>query len=278
MRRNVAALFFVLCGFVAPALAAPTAVKILPPKLPDTIKVPVTAPTMNSLSTMIAQCSSSSGIIDTNMAQVRQYAQGFRDSQARLTECRNALQRAEATRQDAMAQLNARILVIEKANHAPAGALRELQVALGRDSGGWSQSYFFAKQDTDGHRDHSESEKYSASAKWFYTPTGADLTAGVIVRAYSHQAEEPGFLTASELAASRSQSAAKNARDGDDRDMKHVSAHLDWQLNPSSPPTETSNPGRPLALWSRLCTAPDTDFTPASPSATRVKSAAVRSP
>lgn len=111
---------------------------------------------------------------------------------------------------------------------------RELQVALGRDSGGWSQSYFFAKQDTDGHRDHSESEKYSASAKWFYTPTGADLTAGVIVRAYSHQAEEPGFLTASELAASRSQSAAKNARDGDDRDMKHVSAHLDWQLNPST--------------------------------------------
>jgi iron complex outermembrane receptor protein len=47
---------------------------------------------------------------------------------------------------------------------------RELQVALGRDSGGWSQNYFVAKQDTDGHRDHSESEKYSAGGKWFYTP------------------------------------------------------------------------------------------------------------
>jgi iron complex outermembrane receptor protein len=46
---------------------------------------------------------------------------------------------------------------------------RELQAALGRESGGFAQNYFVAKQDSDGHRDHSKSEKYSLGGKWFYT-------------------------------------------------------------------------------------------------------------
>lgn len=108
---------------------------------------------------------------------------------------------------------------------------RELQLALGREADGWSQNYFIARQDSDGHRRHSASEKYSVGAKWFYTPTGTDLSAGLVVRAYHHEAEEAGFLTASELSTSRFQSPAKNANDGDDRDMKQVSAHLDWQLD-----------------------------------------------
>lgn len=110
---------------------------------------------------------------------------------------------------------------------------REAQVELGRESDGFAQNYFFAKQDSDGHRDHSESEKYSFGAKWSLTAAGGAVRTGLAVRAYNHKAEEPGFLTAAELAADRDQSPAKNANDRDDRDMSQISAHLDWEIAPT---------------------------------------------
>ncbi|WP_293776051.1 TonB-dependent receptor [uncultured Oxalicibacterium sp.] len=108
---------------------------------------------------------------------------------------------------------------------------REAQVALGREADGFSQNYFFGVQEADGYRDHAHSEKYTAGAKWFVTSSDGDLKAGIVVRAYHQKAEEPGFLTAAEMAANRRQSPAKNANDGDDRDMGHISAHLDWRIS-----------------------------------------------
>jgi iron complex outermembrane receptor protein len=107
---------------------------------------------------------------------------------------------------------------------------RELQVAVGRESGNFAQNYFFAKQDTDGHRDHSQSDKYSIGGKWFFTDDAELLKVGLVTRIYQHEAEESGFQTKAELAADRSDSAAKNANDGDERDMQQVAVHLDWQL------------------------------------------------
>lgn len=107
---------------------------------------------------------------------------------------------------------------------------REVQAALGRESGGFTQNYFFAKQDSDGHRDHSKSDKYSLGGKWFYTTDDQRLKMGLTARVYEHDAEEPGYLTASEMAASRTQSPAKNANDESTREMKQVAAHADWQI------------------------------------------------
>lgn len=107
---------------------------------------------------------------------------------------------------------------------------RELQVAVGRESGNFAQNYFFAKQDSDGFRDHAKSDKYSLGAKWFFTDEEGLLKVGLVTRLYHHEADEPGFLTRQELKASRTDSAAKNANDGDDRDMKQLALHLDWQL------------------------------------------------
>lgn len=107
---------------------------------------------------------------------------------------------------------------------------RELQVAVGRESGNFAQNYFFAKQDSDGFRDHARSDKYSLGAKWFFTDDEGLLKVGLVTRLYHHEADEPGFLTRKELKASRTDSAAKNANDGDDRDMKQLALHLDWQL------------------------------------------------
>lgn len=110
---------------------------------------------------------------------------------------------------------------------------REVQIAIGREQGNFAQNYTLSRQDSDGYRDHDESSKYSLGGKWFFTDDSGLFKAGVIARLYHHEAEEPGFLTAEQLAASRTRSPAKNANDGDDRDMKHISAHMDWQLNPT---------------------------------------------
>lgn len=108
---------------------------------------------------------------------------------------------------------------------------REVQLAVGHEEGNVAQNYFMAKQDSQGYRDHSESNKYSLGGKWFVSDDEQTMKLGVIARLYHHQAEEPGFLTAEQLAASRTQSPEKNANDGDDRDMKQLSGHADFQLS-----------------------------------------------
>ncbi len=93
---------------------------------------------------------------------------------------------------------------------------------MGRESGGFAQNYLVTKQDSDGYRDHSKSEKYSLGGKWFYTSDAGDLKAGLIARIYNHEAEEAGYLTAAELGANRFQSPARNANDHDSRDMQQL--------------------------------------------------------
>lgn len=105
-----------------------------------------------------------------------------------------------------------------------------LQATMGREAGGVSQNYFVATQDTDGFRANSKSKKYGVGGKWFYTSDSSDLRAGVIVRLYNNDAQEAGYLTATELAANRSQSPAKNANDHDNRNMKHISGHVDYSV------------------------------------------------
>lgn len=112
---------------------------------------------------------------------------------------------------------------------------REAQLAYGKEADGFSQNYFLAKQDTDSYRrNHGDSDKYSVGGKWFLTSKDKSLTGGVVLRTYRHDADEPGFLTAAELAQDRRQSPAKNANDVTERDMHHASAHLDWQISPNA--------------------------------------------
>jgi len=111
---------------------------------------------------------------------------------------------------------------------------RELQFSLGREADGFAQNYFIAKQDSSGYRAHSDSDKYSLGAKWFLSSADKRLKAGLVLRTYRHDAEEPGFLTAAEMTRDRRQSPAKNANDETERSMQHASAHLDWQITPDA--------------------------------------------
>ncbi|MBY0242745.1 MAG: TonB-dependent receptor plug domain-containing protein, partial [Burkholderiaceae bacterium] len=108
---------------------------------------------------------------------------------------------------------------------------REVQFAYGKESDRLAQNYVIAKQDSDEYR-HAGSRKHTLGAKWFYRLPDNTAKIGLIVRRYQHEAGEPGFLTAAELAENRRQSPAKNANDKSDRDMTQASVHLDWQVTP----------------------------------------------
>jgi len=111
---------------------------------------------------------------------------------------------------------------------------REAQLAYGREANGFAQNYFAAKQRSDSYREHGDSDKYSLGGKWFLTSKDKSLSAGLVLRSYAHDAEEPGFLTRAELDQDRRQSPSKNANDVTNRDMRHASAYLDWQISPDA--------------------------------------------
>jgi iron complex outermembrane receptor protein len=108
---------------------------------------------------------------------------------------------------------------------------RDAQLAVGREANGFAQNYFVGWQASDGYRDLDASKKYSIGGKWFYGNLDDDgLRVGLTARAYHHEADEPGFMTAGELHDGRRGSALRNANDRDDRDMRQIAAHLDLKL------------------------------------------------
>lgn len=110
---------------------------------------------------------------------------------------------------------------------------RDAQLAVGRESGGFAQNYFFGTQASDGYRDHDRSKKYAVGGKWFYGSVDDGMRIGLTARAYHHEAEEPGFMTEAELKADRRGSQRRNANDFDDRDMHQFGLHADLTLAPT---------------------------------------------
>ena len=109
---------------------------------------------------------------------------------------------------------------------------REMQLAAGRENQGFSQNYLVSTQNSDGYRDNAKSEKFNVAGKWFLS--GDKFSAGIIARVHHNQSQEPGYLTAAELAADRKQSPLKNHNDHGVREMQHLSAHVDYQFNPNT--------------------------------------------
>lgn len=108
---------------------------------------------------------------------------------------------------------------------------RELQLVKGFESGRWSQNYFFAGQAQNGYRGHADAERYSFAGKWFYT--GDAWRAGLILRHYSADADEAGYLDQRGAHADPRQSYASNASDTGRREMNQASVHFDFDLSDS---------------------------------------------
>jgi len=99
---------------------------------------------------------------------------------------------------------------------------RELQGALGSESGDFSQNYAFGINGSDGYRAHSEVSSGAFSGKWFVTPGGGASRFGLIARHYTARADEAGYLTAAQRSADPHQSPAHNATDQDRRKVTQL--------------------------------------------------------
>ncbi len=99
---------------------------------------------------------------------------------------------------------------------------RELQAGLGIDNGTFSQNYSVGYLNTNGYRDHSAAENLAFSGKWFFYSPDKRNQFGLIARHAAADAEESGYLTASEARDNPRQSPAHNASDEDRREMTQI--------------------------------------------------------
>jgi len=107
---------------------------------------------------------------------------------------------------------------------------RDVQAAAGIDHNGFAQNYFIGWQETDGYRDHADSDKYSLAGKWFFTPESEKFKLGLVARHYQQHADEPGYLTRAQIHDDPEQSMPHNATDKGERTMDQLSAHVDLNL------------------------------------------------
>ncbi|BAQ81434.1 TonB-dependent receptor [Pseudomonas sp. St29] len=107
---------------------------------------------------------------------------------------------------------------------------QETQLAKGIESSNWTQNYFFAYQKSDGYRDHADTDKFSMSGKWFYTPDDDSYRIGLIARHYETEAQEPGYLTEDDARHHPTMTNSYNATDKGTRRMNQVSLHFDTDL------------------------------------------------
>jgi iron complex outermembrane receptor protein len=93
----------------------------------------------------------------------------------------------------------------------------DLQLAVDRDAGGFSQNYSVGVRHADGWREHARADRRSLSGQWAYAPAGQDLRVSAALRLHQADAQEPGYLTQAEADARPRQMSAVSATDGGER-------------------------------------------------------------
>jgi iron complex outermembrane recepter protein len=94
---------------------------------------------------------------------------------------------------------------------------------------GFSQTLFVGARRSDGFRDNSEMDKWSASGKWFYDAPSGRVRVGTIVRTHRLDTRAPGYLTQPQSRATPQFSPAFSSSDGGTVASDHGSLHLDVQ-------------------------------------------------
>ncbi|MQP67053.1 TonB-dependent receptor plug domain-containing protein [Niveispirillum sp. SYP-B3756] len=92
----------------------------------------------------------------------------------------------------------------------------EGQLALGRESGAFTQNYSFDYRESDGYRDRGTLRRKNAAGKWFYN--GDDVRFGLIARYFTSDGNDSGFLSGADAATRPRYSPPLNADDGRDRE------------------------------------------------------------
>ncbi|WP_239806855.1 TonB-dependent receptor [Croceicoccus hydrothermalis] len=104
----------------------------------------------------------------------------------------------------------------------------QAQAAVGLETRAVTQNYFAGYRDSNGYREHSESERLSLGGKW-----RADIglvTLGAVARYYEAEVQEPGYLTFAASRADPRQTNSFNATDGGTRDLRQYALTLESGL------------------------------------------------
>lgn len=106
----------------------------------------------------------------------------------------------------------------------------QLQLAAGKEFGGFAQNYAVNYLSTEGYRDHSDLDKHTLSGKWFFSPDSGRAQIGLVARHHRADAEEAGYLTRTQAKDDPEMSPAHNISDGGERELSQLSAHLDVDM------------------------------------------------
>jgi iron complex outermembrane receptor protein len=106
----------------------------------------------------------------------------------------------------------------------------DLQLAAGLEGERFRQNYFVGARVADGYRDHSRSERQALSGRWGVSLADGKASLSALAR-YSHaEADEPGYLTRADAAASPRRSYAVSATDGGERDLAQAAIAYEGAL------------------------------------------------
>ena len=107
---------------------------------------------------------------------------------------------------------------------------KEIQLATGLQQENFSQSYFAGWRESEGYRDHAGVDRHSLAGKWWLSADDQRWRFGVVARDYHLEADAPGYLSEQENEDDRQQSPVFSRTDGGDKDVQHLSVHLDGDL------------------------------------------------
>ncbi len=99
------------------------------------------------------------------------------------------------------------------------------------ERGAWSQNYVVSWLDSDGYRDHARAIKRAVSGKWGYADPRDAWRAGLSVRYFHNDAQEPGYLTYDAAVADPRTSPAYSGQDYCQRQTVQTALHLDGRMS-----------------------------------------------
>lgn len=105
----------------------------------------------------------------------------------------------------------------------------EAQAYSGLELGPLTQNLFAGYRQTNGFRQHSEIQKYSASGRWALELNDSGSLA-FMARLSGYEGDSPGYLSAENARPARRSSSAFANQDGGEKEVQHLSLHFDHEF------------------------------------------------
>ena len=109
-----------------------------------------------------------------------------------------------------------------------------LQIAKGIETDSVAQNYALSHKTTQGYRQHMQADATNFSGKWFAKSGEGTSRVGLIIKHVNNRANEPGYLTPTQISADPWQVAPKSVNDRDSRQASQVAVQAESKLDAST--------------------------------------------